>query len=309
MTRKDNDAGAPEYEVFALRYATHEERRSAENYLGHDPHGDISMPLDFYVWVIRDSTRTILVDTGFSASMAERRKRRYLHSPVELLQRLGIDATSVEDVIITHMHYDHAGNIEAFPSARLHLQESEMAYCTGRCMCHETMRKPFEARDVAAAIERLYAGRVQFADGDREIAPGVSVHLLGGHTAGLQVVRVRTARGHLVLASDAAHYWDNLRSRRPFPIVFDVARMLDAHDRIEKLADGPEHIIPGHDPAVRLHFAAWRNEPDIVALHQPPRRRDDFSADASATPDVAAKPIRTPGEAREHGLDSLPALR
>jgi glyoxylase-like metal-dependent hydrolase (beta-lactamase superfamily II) len=294
------ESAAPEYEIFALRYATHEARRSAENYLGEDPHHDIAMPLDFYVWVIRGDSRTILVDTGFSAEMATRRKRRYLQSPVALLHKLGIDAASVEDIVITHMHYDHAGNISAFPNARLYLQEAEMAYCTGRCMCHEVMRRPFEARDVAATIERLYAGRVQFANGDREIAPGVSVHLLGGHTAGLQVVRVRTSRGHVVLASDAAHYWDNLRSRRPFPIVLDVVRMLEAHSRIEQLADGPDHIIPGHDPAVRLCFPSWNSEPDIVELHKPlVARRHPVSAARIAT---------TPDDTRVHGIDSLPTF-
>jgi len=299
-TKADRDTVAPEYEIFALRYATHEERRSAENYLGEDPHHDIAMPLDFYVWVIRDRNRTILVDTGFSAEMAARRKRRYLQSPVALLQKLGIDAAGVQDIVITHMHYDHAGNIGAFPNARLHLQEAEMAYCTGRCMCHDVMRKPFEARDVAAAIERLYAGRVQFANGDQEIAPGVSVHLLGGHTAGLQVVRVHTSRGYVVLASDAAHYWDNLRSRRPFPIVLDVVRMLEAHSLIEQLADGPDHIIPGHDPAVRLRFPSWNGEPDIVELHRLPLARSDSFASARTLP--------TPDHTRAHGLDSVPTL-
>ena len=100
------------------------------------------MPLDFYVWVIRNPARTLLVDTGFSADMAVRRGRRYLASPVDLLKQIGIAAESVEDIVVTHMHYDHAGNIAAFPKARLHLQEKEMAYCTGRCMCHAAMRSP-----------------------------------------------------------------------------------------------------------------------------------------------------------------------
>ena len=176
-----------------MRYATHAER-SAANYLGEDPHDNAPMPLDFYVWVIRNPARTLLVDTGFSADMAVRRGRRYLASPVDLLKQIGIAAESVEDIVVTHMHYDHAGNIAAFPKARLHLQEKEMAYCTGRCMCHAAMRSSFEARDVAQAVERLHAGQLVFHDGDAEIAPGVSLHLIGGHTAGLQVVRVATER-------------------------------------------------------------------------------------------------------------------
>lgn len=269
MTNRPDLAPEP-YEVYALRYARHDGRRSGENYLGEDPHDDASVDFDFYIWVLRNAQRTIVVDTGFTPEMAARRRRTYLHSPLALLRELDIDPASVSDVVITHMHYDHAGNIGGFPQARFHLQEAEMAYCTGRCMCHDVLRKPFEARDVAAAIEKLYAGQVRFVDGDQPIAPGVGVHLLGGHTAGLQVVRVLTARGHLVLASDAAHYWDNLRARRPFPIVLDVARMLDAHQRIEALADGPDHIIPGHDPGVRLRFPAWNGHEDIVRLHAEP---------------------------------------
>jgi glyoxylase-like metal-dependent hydrolase (beta-lactamase superfamily II) len=260
----------PVYEVYALRYATHEGRRSRENFLGDDPHENAPVEFDFYFWLIRNANTTILVDTGFSKEMAERRGRTYLHSPTELLGTFGIDAESVSDVILTHMHYDHAGNISLFPNAKLHLQEAEMAYCTGKCMCHGVLRRPFEAKDVAQAIEGLYAGRVQFANGDRSIAPGISVHLLGGHTAGLQAVRVLTARGHILLASDAAHYWDNALLRRPFPIVVDVSSMLDAFERMQHLADTPEHIIPGHDPAVRYRFQRWRNCADVVQLHLPP---------------------------------------
>ncbi|MGH8782872.1 N-acyl homoserine lactonase family protein [Paraburkholderia sp.] len=261
---------SPSYEIFALRYATHDTRRSGENYLGDDPHDDIAMPLDFYVWVIRGEGRTVLVDTGFDAATAMRRGRRYLHAPVDLLNALGIDAHDIDTVIISHMHYDHAGNIRAFPGATLRIQEAEMAYCTGRCMCHAVVRRPFESRDVCAAIERLHAGRVVFADGDEVIAPGISVHLVGGHTAGLQVVRVNTARGHVVLASDAAHYWDHVRSGHLFPIVHNVPSMLDGHRMITKLADSPDHVIPGHDPLVRARFPHWNGHPDIVALHAQP---------------------------------------
>ena len=173
-----------------------------------------------------------------------------------------------------------------------------MAYCTGRCMCHAAMRSPFEARDVAQAVERLHAGQLVFHDGDAEIAPGVSLHLIGGHTAGLQVVRVATERGWLVLASDAAHYWDNLRARRPFPIVLDVGRMLDGHRRIEELADGPEHIIPGHDPAVLARFPPVRGADGIVALHRHPL---DTYAERSQIATGGGRPFAVP---LAHGLGS-----
>ena len=104
-----------------------------------------------------------------------------------------------------------------------------MAYCTGRFMCHPVMRFPFEPDDVSAMVRKLFAGRLQFHDGDDELAPGLSVHRVGGHTMGLQVVRVWTRRGWVVLASDASHLYANMNQGRPFPIVYNVGEMLEAY--------------------------------------------------------------------------------
>jgi glyoxylase-like metal-dependent hydrolase (beta-lactamase superfamily II) len=105
-------------------------------------------------------------------------------------------------------------------------------------------------------VRRVYEGRVSFYDGDVSIAPGISLHLIGGHTAGLQVVRVATRRGWLVLASDASHFYANMEQARPFPIVWSVAQMLDGYRRMRELADTPGHIVPGHDPLVMQRYPA-----------------------------------------------------
>jgi glyoxylase-like metal-dependent hydrolase (beta-lactamase superfamily II) len=101
---------------------------------------------------------------------------------------------------------------------------------------------------------------VQFHAGDALIAPGVSVHLIGGHTMGLQVVRVETRRGALVLASDASHFYANMEEARPFPIVWSVAEMVDGYERLRALAASSQHIIPGHDPLVLSRYPAPANE-------------------------------------------------
>jgi glyoxylase-like metal-dependent hydrolase (beta-lactamase superfamily II) len=243
-----------QYEVYALKYA-HHARRASENFIGGDPH-DGPMPLDYFVWLIRGHGREIVVDTGFSAAMAAKRGRDHLRCPSEGLKLLGTDSNSVREVIITHLHYDHVGNFDMFPRATLHLQDLEMRYATGRYMGHECFRGAYEVEDVVGMVRRVYENRVQFHDSDAEIAPGVSVHLIGGHTMGLQAVRVATRRGAVVLASDASHFYANMEQTRPFPIVWSVADMVDGYRKLRSLADSAEHIIPGHDPLVLERYPA-----------------------------------------------------
>jgi glyoxylase-like metal-dependent hydrolase (beta-lactamase superfamily II) len=240
------------YEIYAIRYG-HLERTATHNFLGGDEH-DGPMPLDYYVWAITGANVCMLLDTGFDVATGAARGRQ-LVQPVEAgLREVGVDPAAVTDVIVSHMHYDHAGNHGLFPRARYHLQLEEMAHCTGSAMCHAAIRATYEAADVQAMIGKLFTGRVVYHDGTAEIAPGITVHRVGGHTRGLQVVRVRTARGWVVLASDAAHFYANWRQRRPFPIVDSVPEYLDAFGTIEALASSPQHVIPGHDPLVLASY-------------------------------------------------------
>jgi glyoxylase-like metal-dependent hydrolase (beta-lactamase superfamily II) len=263
---------APEpFEVYAIRYAT-VERRAAENYIGGDPH-EQGMPMDYYLWLARNGCATWLIDTGFNETAAQRRKRRFLRSPVEGLRLLGVNAAEVKDVIITHLHYDHIGNFDLFPGARFHLQDSEMAYATGRYMATGFFAGAYEPEQVVAMVRNVYAGRVAFYDGDAELAPGLSLHHVGGHTRGLQVVRLWTRVGWLVLASDASHYADNMNSARPFPIVFDVGQMIDGWHRLRTLVDDPQHIIPGHDPGVMHWYQAPEPSLEGIAVRLDAQRR------------------------------------
>ncbi|MBZ5673875.1 MAG: N-acyl homoserine lactonase family protein [Acidobacteriia bacterium] len=242
------------YEVYAIRYA-HHPRRASENFLGGDPH-DGPMPIDFFVWAIVGENRTFVVDTGFNAEMARKRKRELFRTPAEGLKMIGIEPAQVKDVIVTHMHYDHAGCLDEFPAARYHVQDREMAFCTGRHMCHGVTRFPFEASDVTSMVERIFEGRVAFHDGDDELAPGVTLHHIGGHSMGLQVVRVRTRRGWVVVASDASHFYANMEQGRPYPVLFNVGEMLEGFNTVRKLAESPRHVIPGHDPLVLARYPA-----------------------------------------------------
>lgn len=259
------------YEVYAIKYARLD-RKSPDNFLGGDEH-NVDMPLNYYVWVIRNAARTILVDTGFNQAMAQKRSRQIIHPVEEGLAALDIVPERVKNVVITHMHYDHAGNLPVFPRARFHLQDHEMDFCTGRCMGHPVLRHGYEADDVVHMVRYVFDDRVQFHDGPSEIAPGVELHHIGGHTKGMQSVRVRTKRGNVVLASDASHFYAHMEQRRSFPIVYNVGDLLEGHQTLRKLAESPKHIIPGHDPLVMERYPAARAglEDWIVRLDVEPK--------------------------------------
>jgi glyoxylase-like metal-dependent hydrolase (beta-lactamase superfamily II) len=242
------------WQVYAVKYAERDARRP-EHFIGGDPH-DEPMPMDYFVWaVVRggsggEARQVWVVDTGFDTLDADRRQRRLVRSVTEGLATIGIDAGSVADVILTHLHYDHVGGYAQFPAARFHLQDTEMAYATGRDMTHPAIAHAFTPEHVADLVHLVYRQRVVFHDGDHELAPGLSVHLVGGHTKGLQVVRVATEVGWVVLASDASHYYENMERGRPFPIAWNVGDMLEGHRRCRELASDPSLVVPGHDPRV-----------------------------------------------------------
>src|SRR5258706_10400886 len=170
------------YEVYAIKYATRDGTRSG-NFIGGDPH-DAPMPMDYFVWLIRNAERTFVVDTGFTREVGEARKRTFLRSPAAGLALMNVKADAVKNVIITHMHYDHVGTFHDFPHAQFHLQDEEMAFATGRQMRHTRFRHSIEVEDVVGMVRLVFGDRVTFHRGDAELAPGISVHHIGGHTPG-----------------------------------------------------------------------------------------------------------------------------
>jgi len=259
------------WEAYAIAYARHD-RLVSQNFIGGDPH-DGPMPLNYYVWVLKNGARTVVVDTGFDRRGAELRGRTIVHPVHEGLEALGVDREAVADVIVTHLHYDHAGNDDLLPAARFHLQDSEMGFATGRCMCHPGINHPYEIEDVVTMVRRVHAGRVIFHDGDAELMPGITLHHIGGHSRGLQAVRVKTKRGHVVIASDTTHHYAHIRDRRVFPTVDSVTDVYNGYDRLMELGGDLDHIVPGHDPLVADLYPAHTDATAgwIVRLDATPR--------------------------------------
>lgn len=255
------------YEVYALKYADRNSRTRRDSFVLDDDHA-APHPMDYFLWVIRNAARTIIVDTGYDAAEGARRGRPILREPAQCLTDFGMDAAAVETVIVTHLHYDHAGTLDRFPNATFHLQAAEMAFATGPCMCFSALRAPFTAEHVCEMVRKVYSGRVIFHDGDAEVAPGVEVAQIGGHSRGLQAVRVKTRRGWLALASDASHFYENFLEEKVFPIVDDAAAMLAGFRRLRRLAGGTDLVIPGHDPLVRALYPQVLGDPSGAAIHR-----------------------------------------
>lgn len=272
------------YDIYQMTYGGDPKRTVHNNYMLLDMH-DGPMPLDFNVWIAHNRHRTFLVDTGFGPRAAAERGRPIDFDPIDGLNRIGVDTETLADVFITHLHFDHAGSIDRFAKARFHIQDGEVAYATGRCMCDRFERRPFDVEDVVALVRHTYADRVVFHDGDEPVFPGVSVHKFPGHSAAMQAVRVNTRRGPVVLASDVTHFWANVLNMKPFNLTINVSQTLDSYRRLLALAGEADRIIPGHDPKVKRVFPKITVDTiDLYQLHADPlpydiadlRRTDDF---------------------------------
>ena len=199
--------------------------------------------------------KPLLVDAGFLEGQCHARYGNFqdYRRHRDLLAPFGLEPRDVETVLLTHLHWDHFGAARLFPAAAFHLQRRELDFWRGPAGEHAFLRHYLADLEDAAWLES--EGRLRLLDGDAEIAPGVSVHLVGGHTPGLQAVRVRTREGWAVLAVDAAYVYRSLESMVPPGIHVRVDEALDALDRVKALADEPALIFPGHDAETLERYA------------------------------------------------------
>lgn len=247
-----------EYQLFAIRYATRPACRR-DNFIRDDQH-DSPMPLDYFIWTAISPRHIVVIDAGFSAASGAKRGREMLRDPLDGLAAFGVSADQVDDVIITHLHYDHAGNLHRFPNAVFHVQEREVIFATGKYVSHETYSHVYDINDIQTLVGLNYDGRLKFHNGTVSPIPGIKVTLVGGHAHGLQFVTVNTRRGPVVLASDAAHFYDMVETQKIFPIATNILETLDGYSLLMEQAKSLDHIIPGHDPRVMERYPPPRPE-------------------------------------------------
>jgi glyoxylase-like metal-dependent hydrolase (beta-lactamase superfamily II) len=251
------------YEVLAVRYGTRTGSK-AEIYLNYPIYGEPDEPLgmDYYCWVARNAARTVVIDTGFGPEGGARRRRTTLVEPVAALARLGVDAAAVRQVIVTHAHYDHIGNLAAFPAAEVIIARREFEFWVGPYAGRPQFAWSTEPAELAHLNEinrqgRLTAAPTTAAGGTYPVAPGIELITVGGHTPGQAIVLVATeGGGQAVLASDAVHYYEEIERDRPFAFVADVEAMYRGFDLLKEItAAAGRVLVPGHDPAVMGRFA------------------------------------------------------
>src|SRR5580765_1113604 len=255
-------AAPPAYEVYAIRYATIPDFPVSALVTGADPARKLSIAMT--VWLIRGNGRNILVDSGFyRPQFFKDWKVEGFLKPSDAVAQSGIapgqkpafSPDDITDVVITHMHWDHADGMDLFPRARIWLQKDEYTYYTGPAWQQPRTHGGIEPDDVLAVVKLNLAGRVGLVNGDaQEILPGITCYTGGKHTFQSQFVGVNTKAGTVILASDNMYLYENLEKHVPIAQTLDAASNLRAQDRMKQLAASPRLIVSGHDPAVFEKF-------------------------------------------------------
>lgn len=246
-----------EYEVIIVKYGTRSTVKS-DVYLNFGVYGkpDDPIDMDYFFWVVRNAERTIIVDTGFSQQGGTLRRRTFLIDPAEACEALGIVAEEVDTVVITHAHYDHAGNLGLFPDAEVIIAEKEYEFWTGRHSRRAQFHHSIEEEDIEDLREIDKAGRLRTWNGQLDLVPGVTLIEIGGHTPGQAAVLVQTSEGPVLLASDSMHYYEEFEHDMPFAFVGDLVGMYEGFDTIRQMVESGDvkHLVSGHDPDTLSRF-------------------------------------------------------
>lgn len=247
------DVSKPKYEVYAIRYAILPDFPVEALVKGADPSRKIDLAMT--VWLVRGNGRNILVDSGFHHErfFKDWKLKGYI-KPSEALLEAGVKPEDITDVIVTHMHWDHADGIDLFPRAKIWVQKDELAYYAGEGWQKKNTHGGIDAEDVLTMVKLNTEGRVGLVNGDnQEIIPGVICHIGGKHTYQSQYVSVAAKDGIVALASDNVYLYENLEKRVPIAATLDAASNLRAQDHMKEIA-AKDLVIPGHDPAVFEKF-------------------------------------------------------
>jgi glyoxylase-like metal-dependent hydrolase (beta-lactamase superfamily II) len=259
------------YEVLAVRYGTRQ-ASAADVFLNYSFYGEPDRPLgmDYFFWVVRSASRTIVVDSGFSPQGGAARGRTTLLAMPAALHAAGVNPDEVAQVVVTHAHYDHIGGLPAFGAAEVVMTRAEYEFWTGPLGNRTQFAHHAEAAEISHLRTLHAAGRLTLTGASYPVAPGIELTQVGGHTPGQAIVTVPDGAGQLVLASDAVHYYEELERDRPFTTVVNLADMYTAFEQIREMEqDAGTRVIAGHDPLVTGRFPAYDGADGVYLLSGP----------------------------------------
>jgi glyoxylase-like metal-dependent hydrolase (beta-lactamase superfamily II) len=267
MTIENNVVPTPGLSVWQVKYGERVVRKSdvLHDYAQYGlPDGDLDM--DYNFWVLRTGDTVILVDTGYDIGEHDWLGEISVTPPPTGLGLVGIDPLDVDIVITSHFHYDHIGYLGLFTNAQVVSGQAEYDYWFTKWRSG-ALEGEFTTEANLRPVERAETeGRLRLISEPTEIFPGVTVYPVGGHCPGELVTLVESGNGPLILASDAAHFYEQIENEWPFFAFTDLSEMKDALGFLNALAaERQATIIPGHDGRVRERFPAAPGEAASVA--------------------------------------------
>jgi glyoxylase-like metal-dependent hydrolase (beta-lactamase superfamily II) len=269
VTGPATDPGAGRWEAYALRYATSQTPRRTRfhRYDARFDDGDASQQMDFYFWLLRDGESIVLIDCGFDPEQTAFPSYQVSVHPLELLERLNVAPEDVDHVVLTHMHFDHVGNVGLFPNARFTMGRAELDFWTGPLGRKPDVGTGGLDEEIAAVQALAQAGRLDLVEEATEIRPGVVVRPFRGHTPGLLMTEVASRGGPLLLASDAAHFYEEFEADLPFWLFTDLEGMYAGYAHLRELAAAGTRVVAGHDADDVRRYASVAD--DCLDLTQP----------------------------------------
>lgn len=261
------------YEVYALRYGSRVGNKAKAFHM-FDRYAEPDEPYrtDYFFWLARNAHRTVLIDCGYNKARADEKGRfrnNDVHNdPLDVLMRLNVRPEDVDEVILTHIHYDHVGNVDRFPNARFSIGRAEFEFWTGSLGRRELLSYAVDDDEVELIKKLQCDDRLRLLEDNEEAAPGIQVTRCDGHTPGQLVTDIQGRCGPIALASDAAHFYEEFEADRPFSLFSDLPGMYRTYEFLRQRNASPGvAVVPGHDPAVMHRFKTVK--PDCVDLAQP----------------------------------------
>ena len=246
------------YEVYALKFTSEVNIPSSEIAIGGSKTDSVTGV--FMFWLIKGNNgKNILVDAGFRRDVEEARDIGFTYyvRPDSVLSRLGLKATDISDIILSHPHWDHIDGIDLFPNAQVWIQKDDYNYFVGNAWQKDGRNWGFNKRDVRKLVEQNLSGKLNLVDGDnKEIISGIKVYTGSRHTFNSQFVLVESGADKIIVASDNIYFYYNLEHLKSplMSATFDTTAYVKSMERMKTMVSDTKYIIPGHDALLFARF-------------------------------------------------------